>query len=110
MITDKQRDDLLRDFYRDRLLPLALIARERGLEFFPLSGDASAASYYKDRIDGGNYVHEIDSANLASELESMWQDFPELAALSRPLVELADKIKEDEGSTEDVSPFIYAMF
>lgn len=101
---------ILRAFYREKLLPLADAARERGIEFFPLGGEENAASYYKDRNDDGNYVHEVDAANTAGELEKLWADFPELAALAGPIVELAETIKEDEESSEEVSPFIYAMF
>jgi hypothetical protein len=106
MLTAEQKEKILRTFYRDKLLPLA----EKRSDFFPLAGDQSAASYYIDRGDDGNYVHEINSADLVSELEKLWLDFPELAALAAPLIELADSIKEDEESTEEVSPFIYAMF
>ena len=110
MLTDIEKEELLKTFYRERLLPLAELARERGIEFFPLTGDAGAESYYKDRNDDGNYVHEIDSATLASELEKLWREFPELAALAAPVVELAEAVKEDQESSEEVSPFIYAMF
>lgn len=110
MLTDTQRENLLRAFYRERLLPLARIAAERGIEFFPLNGSAELASYYKDRNDDGNYVHEIDAADLPGELEKLWQDFPELAQLAEPIVALAEAIKEDEETQEEISPFIYAMF
>jgi hypothetical protein len=112
-MTNEEKEELLKTFYRERLLPLAAAAREKGIDFFPLAGDESAESYYIDRDDSGNYVHEINSVDLAGELEKLWSDFPELAALAalaEPLVELAEAIKEDEESTEEISPFIYAMF
>jgi hypothetical protein len=109
-LTDTQRETLLRAFYRERLLPLAALARGRGLEFFPLNGSEELESYYKDRNDDGNYVHEIDQANLAGELEKLWRDFPELGELAEPLVALAEAIREDEETQEEISPFIYAMF
>jgi len=110
MLTDEQRENLLRAFYHERLLPLARLAKERGIEFFPLNGSADLESYYKDRNDDGNYVHEIDPANLAGELEKLWQDLPELAQLAEPLTALAEAIREDEETQEEISPFIYAMF
>ena len=110
MLTDIQKEELLKAFYHDRLMPLAEIARERGIVFFPLSDETAVESYYKDRNDDGNYVHEIDAEDLAGELADLWSDFPELAALAGPIVELAEAIKEDEESTEEISPFIYAMF
>ncbi len=109
-LNDEQREDLLRAFYKERLLPLAALARERGAEFFPLNGNAEAESYYIERNDDGNYVHEIDAADPAGELEKLWQDFPELAELAGPLAALAGAIREDEETQEEISPFIYAMF
>jgi len=109
-MTNEQKEKILRAFYRERLLPLAEIAAGRGIEFFPLAPDPAAESYFKERNDDGNYVHEIDSADLAGELEKLWQDLPELAALAGALVSLAESIKEDEETQEEISPFIYAMF
>jgi hypothetical protein len=99
----EQKEKILRAFYRERLLPLA----EKSLEFFPLGKDESAASYYIERNDDGSYIHEIDAPNLRGELEKLWQEFPELAG---PIVELAEVVKEDEEASDEVSPFIYAMF
>ncbi len=109
-LTDLQKEELLKTFYRERLLPLAEIARGRGVEFFPLAKDEAAESYYHDRNDDGNYVHEIDAADPAAELKTLWRDLPELAALAEPIIALAESIKEDEETSEEVSPFIYAMF
>jgi hypothetical protein len=109
-MTNEQKEKILRAFYRERLLPLAEKAKERGARFFPPGKDDKAESYYIERNDDGNYVHEIDAQNLAAELETLWRDFPELANLAGPIVELAETIKEDEESTEEISPFIYAMF
>jgi hypothetical protein len=102
-LTNEQKEKILRAFYRKRLLPLA----EKSSEFFPLGKDETAASYFIERDDDGNYIHEIDAANLSGELEKLWQGFPELAA---PITELAESIKEDEEASDEVSPFIYAMF
>jgi hypothetical protein len=109
-MTDKQKEELLTAFYRERLLPLAEIARERGIGFFPLSGNTDSESYYKGRDDDGNYVHEINSADLAGELEKLWNDLSELKALAAAIAELAETIKEEGEAAEEVSPFIYAMF
>ena len=111
-LNDTEKEKLLRGFYHDSLLPLANAARARGVEFFPLGPDAGAESYYLVREDQGNYVHEIDSADLAKELHELWAqgDFTELAQLAGPIVQLAETIKEAEETPEDVSPFIYAMF
>jgi hypothetical protein len=112
-LSNKETEDLLRAFYQKRLLPLAEIARERDIEFFPLTPDKTAASYYQDRNDDGNYVYEIDATDLGGELRQMWSDdkLPELVELAEPLAELADILHKQEEETEgEVSPFIYAMF
>jgi len=109
-----QMEKALARFYRDRLLPLAEIAAARGIEFFPLVPDPGRESYYVDRNDDGVYVHTIESDKLVDELKSMWTDdnFPELKKITDELVELANKLKEAEKveSSDEVSPFIYAMF
>jgi hypothetical protein len=110
MLSIEQKEKILRAFYREHLLPLADKAKERGIVFFPPGKDEGTESYYIERQDDGSYIHEIDAANLTKELENLWQDFPELAALAGPMVELAETVKEDEESTDEVSPFIYAMF
>ena len=110
-LNDAEKEELLRGFYHDWLMSLAESARSRGVEFFPLGPDRAAESYYIERTDGGNYVHEI-SADLTSELRALWAggEFAEMAELAAPIVTLAEAIKESEETTEDVSPFIYAMF
>lgn len=109
---DPERETLLRSFYHERLMPLADAAREHGIEFFPFGPDKKAASYYIDRNDDGNYVHEIKSEELAVELREMWSggELPGLAELAEELVLLAQSLQEEEETSEEVSPFIYAMF
>jgi hypothetical protein len=106
--TDIKKD--LRDFFERHLVPVADVCRERNIEFFPLGPDAGAVTYFIDRNDDGNYVREIDSDDIADELEQMWSDLPELAAIVRPLMELAETLQEKEETADEISPFIYAMF
>jgi hypothetical protein len=107
-------DEELVAFYRERLEPLARQAEERGLKFFPVGQDVVRDSYYIDRNDDGNYIHSIDSKNIENELKTLWSktELPELADLVKELVELANKLRESQGdeSSDEVSPFIYAMF
>ncbi len=98
-------DEKLRAFYHERLLP---IARD---SYFPTAAENDAATYYIDRNDSGGYIYEIDATDLASELRAMWSgDSPELAEISDELTQLADLLQEKEETSEEVSPFIYAMF
>jgi len=111
-LNEAEKEKLLRTFFHERLMPLVEIARARGVEYFPAGPDTSAESYYIERNDDGNYVHEINAGNLAGELNGLWSkgDLPELAELAGPIVALAESIRETDETPEDVSPFIYAMF
>jgi hypothetical protein len=107
-----EKEKLVADLFAERIMPLAALARERGVEFFPLGFDDRAKTYYVQRDDNGDYIHEIDEANLVEELGRVWQGdrLPEITALAEPLLALAEGLREKEETSEDVSPFIYAMF
>lgn len=110
-LTDSEKDELLHSFYREKLVPLAEKYRAAKRDFFPLKFDENAESYYKDRSDDGNYIHEINYDDLEGELREIWNDdLEELRELAAPLVELARLLEEREETSADVSPFIYAMF
>lgn len=110
-LSDNEKEGLLRSFYHERLIPLVEQARAQRVEFFPL-GPEPVESYYIERNDDGNYVHEINADDLAGELREIWgrDEFAQLADLAGPIVDLAEAIKETDETPEDVSPFIYAMF
>ena len=111
---EDQKDNAaaLAQFYREHLLPLAELARERGVEFFPLAPDTDSTTYFLDRKHNGDYIHSIDAAALAEELRKMWvkDELPELTDLAPPLAGLAENLHEKEPVSDEVSPFIYAMF
>lgn len=111
-LTETEKERLLRAFYRERLIPVAEAARARGVKFFAVGAEAALESYYVERNDSGDYVHEIDADDLAGELRDLWdpEGFPELADLAGPIAALAETIKETDETPGDVSPFIYAMF
>lgn len=111
-LNDTEKEELLRTFYHERLMPLVEKARSRGIEFFPTGPDAEAGTYYIERNDDGDYVHEINADDLGGELRELWGrgELAELVDLALPLVNLAEAIKETDETPEDVSPFIYAMF
>ncbi len=111
-LTDTEKENLLRTFYRDKLLPVAAAAKRERVEIFPLGPDNSKSSYYCERDDSGRYVHEIDPDDLAGQLREIWSggDLPLLAKIADALVELAESVRDDEPPSDDVSPFIYAMF
>ena len=112
-LTEEEKERRLRSFYAERLLPLAAIARERGVEMFPLSPAEAEESYYRERDTEGCYVHEINAEEMAAQLKELMRvdGLPELEALAEPLISLAADLQaQEEEDAGDVSPFIYAMF
>lgn len=100
-------EEQLKEFYRERLIPISAAYKD----VFPLRPDEAAQSYYIDRADSGNYIHEIDSNDTEGELGKLWRDgSPELAEIAGELMRLADILQEKEETSNEVSPFIYAMF
>ena len=113
MSQDEQRNTkMLVDFYRERLLTLANLAKERRLEFFPLGADSTKSSYFIDRDENENYVHTLDQDEIVDELNQLWAGglLPELAAIAEPLIAIAEILREKEQTSDEVSPFIYTMF
>lgn len=110
--SSEQIEKRLSEFYRERLVTLADLARDRGTEFFQRAADDSYVTYYTERGDEANYIHEIDFSDLAAELKSLWAngDLPELTEVADELTEFATLLQEKEAEPDDVSPFIYAMF
>ena len=110
-LTEQEKEKILKSFYAEKLIGLAEKYKSENREFFQLSADENADSYYIERNDDGNYIHEINYADLEGELHNLWKDEPEeLKNLAAPLIELAHKLEEPEEKDGEVSPFIYAMF
>lgn len=111
MDTNDEKEELLRSYFNERLMPVKEMMLERGVEFFPTSPDSSAETYYVDRTDDGNYVHEIGQ-DITAELSSVLEHIalPELSSLTESLITLAETLQEQEETREEVSPFVYAMF
>jgi hypothetical protein len=109
---EEQNNRDLIEFYRERLLPLAELVRERGVEIFPVGPETGKESYFVDRKAEDDYIHSIDATDLANELRAMWEDdaIPHLPELAEPLVQLANRLHQKNQDVDEVSPFIYAMF
>jgi hypothetical protein len=104
---DEQIEEQLKTFYHERLVPIA----ETSQQFFPMGPDSAVQSYYADRADDGNYIHEINAADMEGELRKMWSDdSPQLAEIAAELMRMAELLQEKEETSEEVSPFVYAMF
>ncbi|NOT46504.1 MAG: hypothetical protein HOP17_01960 [Acidobacteria bacterium] len=112
MKNDSHEKDLLADFYERFILPLASTAEEAGGDVLQLDLDSEADSYFIDRHDEGDYLHIIDASHMAAELKKLWLDdpIPDLSEIALPIIELADQLHENEEVSDEVSPFVYAMF
>ena len=108
-MTDDIRDDDLRRFFHDRVVPAAESLRERDVRFFPLAPDVAQSSYWTARPRGESYVFQIGD-DVEGELHELWRDYPELRALAHDLATMTRAMAERREQTADVSSFIYAMF
>jgi hypothetical protein len=107
---DQARERELRAFFDRYLLPAAEASRAEGRVFFPLGPEPAASTYYRRRDDRSDYVFDLETVDAAGHLAALWSDQPELLALVRPLLQLAETLTQNSDSSSEVSPFVYAMF
>lgn len=106
-------DARLSKFFDRHLVPLAERLRARGRLPFPLGPDEQSASYYVAPEPGEPGFLELDDPEACERaLRALWErrGLPELAALSRPLLELARRLEIREDESGEVSPFVYVMY
>ena len=108
-MTDDTRDQDLRRFFHDRIVPAAESLRGRDVRFFTLAPDRRQESYWSSRPGGESYVFQIGD-DLEGELRQTWRDVPELQALAYDLASMTRLMADSREETADVSSFIYAMF
>ena len=106
---DDAVDAQLRRFFRERIVPAAEAAHDRGTSFFALAPDPSQTSYWIRRSPTEGYIFEL-SEDLEQELQRIWKDSPELQALAADLGAMARTMGERREESAEVSSFIYAMF
>lgn len=113
-LTDADRDELLRQFYKEWLLPTAERLREPQVRFFALAPDREdpPSTYFEARRDSAtaSYVFEPENHSVASWLRARWEEHPELLAMVEPMLELSREMEQREEESGEVSPLIYAMF
>lgn len=108
-MTDDRRERELQRFFRERIVPAAEALRARGVSYFALEPDRSAASYWHTRSKGEGYVFAIGD-DIAGELHEMWRESQELQMLADDLAAMTRTMAESREESADVSSFIYAMF
>ena len=112
--TDRRLDN----FFRAELLPLAQKYQREGRALLAGNPDPSQATYYERRTVTRMSKSDFESGScrrledLAAALDALWrqQGFDELAELAPQLAKLAERLKETQPDTEEVSPFVYAMY
>ena len=109
---DKERDEQLRIFFKERIVPLADKMRRDGSNAIETELDPNASSYFVHRESGEDYIYQIDRDSIERELQQLWQvsPVPGLAELATEIVDLAESMQDDTEISDEVSPFIYAMF
>ena len=106
-------------FFEHVLMPLATSMQASGK--LPLDSriDSTISSYFVARkstsLDPGDFELPSgieDSDSLRSALEQFWSSVgsPELAAAAAEIARLAENLKVEEEQSEEVSPFVYAMY
>ncbi|MEJ6001313.1 hypothetical protein [Paucibacter soli] len=106
----------LRDFFEQRLLPLARRLRAQGQPLFPLGPEPALASYYLPAAPASLGQADFEPGPAASVAEfgqalaRLWHDEPELLALLPELLALLPQLAASapDGPAE-LSAFIYAM-
>ncbi|RZB29733.1 MAG: carbamoyltransferase [Desulfobacteraceae bacterium Eth-SRB1] len=103
--------ELLDSFYDNKLIKIAKIMKKKKLVFFELRPNQNVESYFIASNNNELKIMELSIDGIVSHLKAMWckEGLNELTGLLDPLFILANKIRQKDHS-EDVSPFIYAMF
>ncbi len=101
----------LRRFFEKKLVPAAEKLRARGVELFPTAAD-DAESWYVPGPIGEPEFFEFEPGDVERTLREMWErdGLPELAKLAPDLAKLTRRLEFTEEESEDVSPFVYAMW
>jgi hypothetical protein len=111
-------DRRLDKFFRTELLPISQQYAREGRQVLAGSPDPQSSSYFLRRTKTTMTRADFESgscacpADLADVLAEMWrqQGFGELSALAPQMAKLAERLKQSQHETEEVSPFVYAMY
>ena len=100
------------------MLKIAEQYRREGRELLAGNPDPSLPSYYVRRERTKMTKRDFESGScrhpdeLAEALSEMWrgQGFAELSELAPRMAKLAEKLKEVQSETDEISSFVYAMY
>jgi hypothetical protein len=117
-ISREDRERLARQFYADKLLPLARASTAAGTHQFALGPDPALATYYvrreRPRWTAADFEAQSVSApgELGPALARLWTAAgqPGLAALAPAFATLATEVYDVDTPADGVTPFMYVMF
>ncbi len=101
----------LREFYQTTLLPVVEALRARDTVRLRVAND-DAPSWYVDYPDDAVELCEIEVADCAPALRSLWvaAGLPELADVAAGLVDAATRLGAQDNAVSEISPFVYVMY
>ncbi len=110
-LTDEQKKERVRAFFKEKLVPAAEKLRKRGIRFFPL-GFEEQSTWYAKCASCVPELDELSGENVELRLRHLWEteSLPELAELAGPLVQLAKDLEAKPDDKGEISEFIYEMF
>jgi hypothetical protein len=111
-------DRRLEKLFRTELLSLSRKYQREGRSLLAGNPDPQLTTYYHRRSKTKMSKADFESGScrssdeLAKALSAMWrqQGLVELAELAPQLAQLAERLKESQPESDDVSPFVYAMY
>jgi hypothetical protein len=106
-----EQDELLREFFQQRLVPLADRLSARGVRFFPLGPEPDDPDWWVHMPSDEPELVELDATDFATALRGLWEEqgLGELAEHAEAFVALSRELEIDIEQTSDVSPEIYVM-
>ena len=104
--------ETLRRFFSGTLAEVARALRRRRYVAFPSGPDEDAESWYVDVDPDAPTFVTVEVAELEAELCRMWEaeGLPELAGITRDLLQMAEALQVDEDESAEISPFLYVMY
>jgi hypothetical protein len=113
---DREPDELLVSFFEREFAPARESLRDHDIELIDPGPDPDCPSYYSQRektiLEPTDFELDLDDVEkLMLFLEQLWlgPEKPILADLFRKILALAPRYREEPDSDE-ISPYIYAMF
>jgi len=109
---ERRKDQRLRQYFAQVLVPAADRLRARGVRLMPLGPEPEADTWYVPGPSGEPEFVEFDVEDCERIMRAFWeaQGCHELAEMAGQLAELAQELEIGEEESSDVSPFIYVMF